>query len=42
MKFPDYDYFQRRAAEVKATIVSTEAMSDAQIQIGRASCRERV
>ena len=31
MKFPDYDYFQRRAAEVKATIVSTEAMSDAQI-----------
>jgi D-3-phosphoglycerate dehydrogenase / 2-oxoglutarate reductase len=31
MKFPDLDYFQKRASEVKASIVSTENMSDEQI-----------
>ena len=31
MKFPDFDYFQKRAAEVKATVVSTEGMTDDQV-----------
>ncbi|MFW5694529.1 MAG: C-terminal binding protein [Alkalispirochaeta sp.] len=31
MKFPDLEYFRRRAAEADATIVSTEGLSDSRI-----------
>lgn len=31
MKFPDFDYFRQRAAEVQAEIASTEGMSDQDI-----------